>query len=252
VRRRGDPRATEDIASRSEAPQRTALSPRTFRARPVEDQRFGQRPIRPLPLFIACLAQVLLVLMLLSSGVVRRPEPLAIEVVSVPHPTEPAQPVSPRMQMPNPVKLTPIVVAPAPVRVADPAERQPQPAAIPIPQPTLSKAATTSITLTPAPPPETTGKVADAFKSAVRAAVFVAYRVPPTAKIMDEYGETRIGFVLTDGKVANVRMLSSSGHASLDRAAMAAVDGAVYPSTPVALRGHQLEFEITLFNRRGG
>ncbi|WP_232287426.1 energy transducer TonB [Anaeromyxobacter dehalogenans] len=58
---------------------------------------------------------------------------------------------------------------------------------------------------------------------------------PAAAELMGWSGTVRVGFtILTDGSVADVRVLASSGHGVLDRAALAAVrKAAPYPRPPV-------------------
>ncbi|WP_237758202.1 energy transducer TonB [Anaeromyxobacter sp. PSR-1] len=58
---------------------------------------------------------------------------------------------------------------------------------------------------------------------------------PPAAELMGWSGTVRVGFtILTDGSVADLRVVESSGHGVLDRAALAAVrKAAPYPRPPV-------------------
>lgn len=58
---------------------------------------------------------------------------------------------------------------------------------------------------------------------------------PPAAELMGWSGTVRVGFtVLTDGSVADLRVVVSSGHGVLDRAALAVIrKAAPYPRPPV-------------------
>jgi protein TonB len=126
--------------------------------------------------------------------------------------------------------------------------------AIRIDSPPASPASPSMAITQPAPPPPPlpipSVGIEDQFKSAVRAAVFAADRVPESARLLGLYGDTRVGFSLRDTRVSNVHMIASSGHESLDEAALRAVRVAAYPEPPPTLRGRLLDFEVTVYHRR--
>jgi protein TonB len=177
----------------------------------------------------------------------RPPEIQATKVELLSLPRKPPDPPPPAPPVPAPPD--PKLVLPAPPVILIEAPRPPPVAAAP-PQ------SATPLTIPPPPPPPPPAAqlpgVEDAFKAAVRAAVFAAYRVPAAARLLEQYGETRVAFVLEDGRVGDARIVASSGHETLDQAALAAVRSAQYPAVPEALRGRGLAFEIVLYNRRGG
>jgi len=87
-----------------------------------------------------------------------------------------------------------------------------------------------------APAPESAAPNAS-FESALRAAIQAALHYPESARLEGISGRTRVAFEYRDGAVSNVRVVASSGVGLLDRAAVAAVEGAVYPKAEPAFVG---------------
>jgi TonB family protein len=168
-----------------------------------------------------------------------------VEVRLLAPPTETVEPVLARPTEPTLPRLT-VALPPTPqIRTEE----------IPLPPTTLPQPSNAISLPAPSPPPPPSPAAApgieDSFKAAVRSAVLAAWRVPASAKLLGQYGETRIGFSLVDGIVSNVHVVRPSGHASLDEAALAAARLAAYPPVPPALRGRVLAFEIVLYSQRG-
>jgi protein TonB len=99
----------------------------------------------------------------------------------------------------------------------------------------------------PAPPTPTsapTSQISASFESKVRSAVQTALHYPAAARMMQLTGRTKVGFTYTDGQIAGVHVVTSSGSDLLDRAAMAAVRDANYPSPETGQRHRPLDFAI--------
>ncbi|AOU99814.1 hypothetical protein BI364_15995 [Acidihalobacter yilgarnensis] len=87
-----------------------------------------------------------------------------------------------------------------------------------------------------APPPRpATSSLLMIFAAQVHAAVQAVLIYPLAAKDLGLQGRTRVGFDYHDGRVSHVHLLTGSGYASLDRAALAAVRDAHYPPPPPSL-----------------
>lgn len=64
--------------------------------------------------------------------------------------------------------------------------------------------------------------------------------------MMGMMGTVEVAFDYRDGRISNVRVVRSSGTDVLDRAAVAAVEDADFPSSPDALRGTSLHFSVQI------
>jgi protein TonB len=206
----------------------------------------GSRRGSPAVVFtIAILVQLGFMLAFVYRPPALQPVEHAIEVAIMP-PT-PDRPVE-RPVMAHPDPTLPHVAIVSPVLPQIRIEMPPPPASAP--------PAPNAISLPPAPPPPPPSQssppvgIEDRFKAAVFSAVLTAHRVPDSARALGIFGETRVGFSLRDTQVSNVRVVASSGHDSLDEAAVRAVRNAAYPEPPLPLRGRLLDFEITLYHRR--
>lgn len=82
------------------------------------------------------------------------------------------------------------------------------------------------------------------FEGQVRQAVQRAARYPMVARMAHEGGRTQVGFTLQAGHVAGAAVVRSSGFPMLDRAALAAVHDAAYPSPPAELQGRAVHFVV--------
>lgn len=198
--------------------------------------------------------------------------PLKVTLVSLP-PAPPAptppKPVVPPPRPPPP-KPVPPPPPPPPKPVPPPPPPPPKPAPKPPPLPIPPKPVVPRhrprhpvpkrpvppprhvARVVPAPrPPPTPARVAAAspdvlalFEGQVRQAVQRAVAYPMAARVAHERGRVQVGFMLRDGRAAEVAVLRSSGFPLLDRAAMAAVRGASYPTPPAALQGREMRFVV--------
>lgn len=202
----------------------------------------GHRPILRIASLALALAVQIAVVAVVIHKVVRAPA-LEQDVQVVILPSPPAAPLpAPIPKAPDPAMPKLAVALPPPViRTVEPQPPTPAPPSNAITPPAP-----------PQPPKAPPPGVEDKFNAAVRAAVFAAHRIPDSARVMEIFGETQIAFTLTDGRVSDIRVISPSGHAILDDAALAAARNALYPPVPDELRGRVLRFEITLYRRHGG
>lgn len=104
----------------------------------------------------------------------------------------------------------------------------------------------------PAPPPppqsrnnEEAAREAD-FAARARAAIQAAVIYPAAARSMGNGGRVRVAFHLRDGATSQISVIQSSGISMLDRAAMAAVANAVYPTAPDSLKGKDRPYQVTV------
>jgi periplasmic protein TonB len=82
------------------------------------------------------------------------------------------------------------------------------------------------------------------FEGQVRQAVQRAVVYPMAAREAHEIGRTQVAFILRGDRAADPAVAQSSGFPILDRAALAAVRDARYPSPPAALGGRELRFLV--------
>jgi len=82
------------------------------------------------------------------------------------------------------------------------------------------------------------------FDGAMRASVQAALQYPDSARMAGMSGKTRIAFDYRNGIVSNIALVTSSGMAVLDRAALAAVRAAHYPTPEAAQRDKTLHERI--------
>jgi protein TonB len=154
-----------------------------------------------------------------------------VEAPPVPTPPKPAPP-------PPPLKVEPLKVLPKMVRPTP----RPPPMVVP-PTPPLPQMS--SPPPPPVPPePAVSTEVIDRFQAEVRAAIQAAIVYPPTAKMMKQQGRTKVAFTLTHGHAEGMQIVQSSGVATIDMAALAAVRDATYPAAPPEVAGKQLSFAV--------
>lgn len=149
----------------------------------------------------------------------QRPYPVARPVVPTHRVTPAARPrPTPPPPMPTPTSTpTDPATAPAPAN----------PPPVPVAPPSAAPAAVPT-----APDPS--------FESALRAAIQAALHYPESARMAGMAGHTRVAFQYRDGAVSNVTLVTSSGSAMLDRAALAAVQDAAYPKPESSMIGKTL------------
>ena len=72
----------------------------------------------------------------------------------------------------------------------------------------------------------------DEYIAKVRAAVQAAFAYPMAAAEMGLHGRARVGFNLRNTSASDVKIINGSGLGLIDRAALAAVQKAAYPTPP--------------------
>lgn len=154
--------------------------------------------------------------------------PVAIVSLARPEPQQAAVPLKPDEPVsraePMPLKPRPAPVSPSP-EPAPPAT--PEPAAMPAPPATE-----------PPPPPQPAAPAAPpSYAGEVMAKIMAAKRYPASSRARREEGTARIAFTLSrDGGVSGENLVASSGHAALDKEALATVRRAApYPAVPAAI-----------------
>lgn len=221
----------------------------------------GERDPWPAALAIALTLEVALLAGLLSWSahqaapvppapvdIVLQPSPApTVQAPSVPKPTPPKsvelpRPRPPDHPAPRPVR-TPATPSPPPPAPAPTPTAVAAPPPAPDTRPALPVAAATPA---PTPPPteSDTGARRAAFEAQLRAAVQASVHYPAAAKLMHLHGKTLVAFDYEDRRVSQVRVAQSSGSAELDRAALAAVQGAEFPPPPGELAGRTLHFDV--------
>jgi protein TonB len=83
-----------------------------------------------------------------------------------------------------------------------------------------------------------------AYNLKLAAAVQAAFVVPGPAAALGFKGRARVEFHLKDGVVSNAKLIQASGLGAVDRAALKAVEVAVFPAPPSALVGKEGVYQI--------
>ncbi len=172
-----------------------------------------------------------------------KPQPVMMVTMNavLPAPPTPAPP-KPVVKTPPKPKLDPHAIKKEVVKKVDPKPTKSE--EVTKPTPTTSEAK--SITQPSKPVAAAQGKpdINGVFKEKVRSAVQDAVIYPAAAKIAHLVGQVQVWFMYRDGRVSSPRILTSSGSAMLDRAALAAVSSASYPMPTKELADRDLPFEI--------
>jgi len=169
--------------------------------------------------------------------------PLVMSMMDAPKEVIPKPPEPPKLPVVVPqTKTLPPVVQVAPERrpIEEPAPPMVAKATAfsappPVAQPAL---AAPSMPTPPAVDP------AIAYNLKLAAAVHAAFVVPGPASALGFKGRARIEFQLKDGVVSNLKILQTSGLGAVDRAALKAVEVAVFPAPPSALLGKEGIYQI--------
>jgi protein TonB len=203
---------------------------------------------------LALLAEALL----LGGGylmLAHKPAPPAVPPVTMlsiaPAPETAPAPEAPPVPKPQPV-ARPVTPVHQVTHVARPhsVPAVPPPAPTPIPEPATPSAAPmdTRPASTPPPPPAMPAAAPAApnpsFENAMRAAIQAALHYPESARMAGMAGRARVSFRYRDGSVSDVTLITSSGGAILDRAALAAVRDAAYPKPEPAQMGKTLDEQL--------
>jgi len=213
------------------------------------------------------------------------PEPTPVTLVSTPSPEPPpvapetaAEPPAPEPPIPPDAAETPpepVAQAPEPVAEAPPTTSQAPPVApakarpvstprpptthpvapvarprvIPVPGVAATRPASDASSPPPAPPAAAEASFEAALLQAVQAEARRSY--PAAARLMSLTGQAVVAFEYRDGAVHVTGLAQTSGSPLLDRAAMAAVQNASYPTLPDTLADRTLvkvvhvRFELT-------
>ncbi len=156
---------------------------------------------------------------------------------------------------PEPVPPTP---PPRKVEKSPPVARKiPEPIPVPMTEPPVAQDAAPSpfaekpapTPSAPAPHPTEADVLAD-YTAKIRNAVQAALIFPKAAEARHDTGRTRVEFRLFQGRQSGARVISSSGINMFDRAALQAVQDAVFPQPPEALREQARLFQIWVEFRR--
>jgi TonB family protein len=177
--------------------------------------------------------------------------PLLIETLVSPVPEKLPEPEKPKamplVQMPSPKPVTQVTPPPAPqpvpvTPIAPIAARLSEPVAAPVVAgPSSAFASPVPTVVAPVVP---VVDPAPAYNAKLSAAVQAAFEVPATAAALGFKGRTRVEFSLRDGVVSAIRVVQGSGLGAADRAAIKAVQAAVYPPPPPALQGKEGSYQI--------
>jgi periplasmic protein TonB len=168
-----------------------------------------------------------------------KPPPPVMRPLPVPVPA--VKPIA-RMQPPPTPQGAPArasVPAPSPVPVQDAVAPPPSP-----PTAYTVPAAATPPPLAPPPPVAAAVDPSPAYNAKLAAAVQAVFEVPAAAAALSFKGRTRVEFSLRDGVVSAARVIQTSGLGAADRAAIKAVQAAVYPPPPPALQGKENSYQI--------
>ena len=142
-----------------------------------------------------------------------------------------ATPVQAPTPEPKPVEEAPLPAVTKPNAFTVPSAPTPPPAVVAPPPP-------------PPPPPAPAVDPALAYNVKLAAAVQSAFVVPGPASALGFKGRARVEFHLKDGVVGQVKIIQVSGLGAVDRAAIKAVETAVFPAPPAALAGKEGVYQI--------
>lgn len=156
-----------------------------------------------------------------------------VEAPPTPAPPKPVPPPPPPPKVVEPPKVVPKIfhVIPRPAPMVVPPMVLPPEVTAPPPPP-------------PPPAPAVNAEVVDRFQAEVRAAIQAAIVYPPTARMMKQQGRAKVAFTLTRGHAEGAQIIQSSGVATIDTAALAAVRDATYPAPPPEMAGKPLSFAV--------
>jgi TonB family protein len=171
--------------------------------------------------------------------------PLVMSLMEAPKETQPEPPkpqkipeVMPKLKAPPQAQVAQVVPE---VKPADepPPPVLAKPNAFSAPPPPVQPAAAA-----PVNPPPPVVDPAIAYNQKLSAAVQAAFVVPGPATALNFKGRARVEFHLKDGVVSNLKIIQASGLGAVDRAAMKAVEAAVFPAPPASLVGKEGVYQI--------
>ena len=173
--------------------------------------------------------------------------PLVMALMDAPKEPQP----QPQPEPPKPQKVPEV----APKMKTPPPLAQVMPEVKPVDEPPPPVVAKANAFTTPTPPVQPVAPApavpvppvidpAIAYNQKLSAAVQAAFVVPGTASALGFKGRARVEFHLKDGVVSNVKIIQVSGLGAVDRAALKAVEVAVFPAPPSALAGKEGIYQI--------
>jgi periplasmic protein TonB len=179
--------------------------------------------------------------------------PLSVDWLDSEKPPEPEKPgqvlPSPPAALPQlqsvravPKPVPPVQMATQTSAAVAPSEAAPVAAVPSPPSQTTATAAPPQAAVAATPPP--TIDPAPAYNAKLAAAVQAAFELPAAASALNFKGRTRIEFSLKEGVATAIRVVTTSGLGAVDRAAMKAVQSAVYPPPPAALQTRESPYQI--------
>jgi len=137
--------------------------------------------------------------------------------------------------VPVPQLALPVLQEPAP---PTPAVTPPQPAVHNVEAPQVAAP------VAPPPPPAASAVLSAEYVAKVKAAVQGATAYPMAAKAQDFKGRARVAFSLNGTRPSGARIEVTSGMSICDKAALKAVEEAVYPPAPEAFSHADQAFEV--------
>jgi periplasmic protein TonB len=146
----------------------------------------------------------------------------------------------PQQPLPLPATSPPVLAPPVASATAPPLE--PMAAPVPVVSPPVASATVTN-------PPAAhsaaaNGDAALAYNAKLAAAVQAAFEVPTTAVELNFKGRSRVEFKLVQGLAIQIVLVQPSGLGVVDRAAIRAVQSAVFPSPPPGLQARDGTYQI--------
>lgn len=198
-----------------------------------------------------------------------RPQPLQLAMFepAPPAPPTPPEPVETHAAtLPEPLAPPPVVESPkpAPVPRPAPAKKPPAPSVKPESKPEVDSAAIEPVSPVPVPapvpvehrePPPTPSTAAhpdprleESYRARVRQAVDERKHYPRMARRLELEGRVVVAFTVgAEGRLADLRLVESSGSELLDEAALEAVrQAAPFPPFPAGIERRQWDFILPL------
>lgn len=156
--------------------------------------------------------------------------PVHLTSVPLPHPKPKARTVTKPKPHPKPKPVHHVKPHPHPRQVHP--KPAPKPVVRPKPVPTPARPVKASA---PPPPAAPDVNVMTRFEAAVRSAVQQALQYPRVARMMSLQGRVQVLITLANGQFAGVRIVTRSPHGFFNKAALAAVRDAKWPSVPAQI-----------------
>jgi protein TonB len=194
--------------------------------------QYGRHPLQAFGLAVAIEFAVLA-----SAGVVLAMSESAKHTISVPVPIVLANEELPPVKPPEP--------EPKPIPKSDPRPAPQTPPPQPVPMASVPTAFTEPVPPPPPPPADTSAAQPSAdYLARVNAAVKASHICPVAATSLHYTGKVRVDFHLRNTEPGEIRLLVASGFGMIDRAALQAVQNAVYPEQPAEIKGNDYVYQV--------